>query len=470
METVKDRDQLDINLSSYAKAAQHNWRPAIVTFFGVMALAVLAAFLQEPVYRSSAQLLYRVSRTPALTGLGEGTQDLDTLVYNQNPLVTETKIISSQKLLAEVADALNSSPNMEVPLTVQDIRENLQVEILPGANVVEVTYESNNPENTAMVINALTEAYVRGNYESRRAEARQAMALIEQQIPRAEAMMRRSEDALRRFKEENGVILLEEQAGSIVTLMQDLDSQILITQAALQETTSRFNQLHHRLNLSPQEALIISDLSQSSGVQGTLLRLQEIERELAIEQGFYTEDSPIVENLRDQETNLRKLLQNEVDSIADSTFTTSQSLQISNQRQEMMSSLIDAEIEHRSLQQRLEVLTNARSAYNVQAGKVPLLEQRQAELNSQLQVARQNYQSLLQKQEELRIAENQASGNVLILEPASVPENPSISNRIVIIALGMLVGALLSITVVFFLEISHSAQANQLLESETNKS
>ncbi|MBE9137697.1 GumC family protein [Nodosilinea sp. LEGE 07088] len=463
METFQDREQLDISPGSYVRAARNHWLPAALTFFAVLAIATLMSLRLEPTYKASAELLFRISRTPALTGLGEGSEDLDTLVNNQNPLVTETRIISSQPLLEEVIDILSLTNEEGSLLNPNALSQNLTVEVLPGADVVQVSYESRDPEQAAAVVNTVTDVYIQGNFESSLAQATKARELIDQQLPQSEADVQRADEALRRFKEENNVVLLDSQAQSMVALMQDLDQQILTTRAALQEAISRSSQLRSGLSLTPQEAIIVSDLSQATGVQGALLRLQEVQQQLAVDRGFYTDNSPTVENLRNQEDNLSQLLREEVDAIVPSGKTplSSRHLQVSNQRQTMIASLIDAEIERLSLDQRLAVLSDAREAYNRQADALPFLEQQQEKLASELLVARQGYESLLQKRQDLRIAENQASGSVVVLEPAVVPQNPLSVRRFLVIAMGVLVGALLATTVIFLLELNDSVYARR---------
>jgi succinoglycan biosynthesis transport protein ExoP len=464
METFQDREQLDIAPRSYVRAARNHWFPAALTFFAVIAIATLASLRLEPTYKASAELLFRISRTPILTGLGEGTEDLDTLVNNQNPLVTETRIISSQPLLEEVIDMLDLTNEDGSPLSPNTLSQNLTVEVLPGADVMQVAFESSDPEQAAAVVNTLTDVYIQGNFESSLAQATKARELIDQQLPQSEAELQRADEALRQFKEENNIVLLDSQAQSIVALMQDLDQQILATRATLQEAVSRSSQLRSGLDLTPQEAIIVSDLSQATGVQGALLRLQEVQQELAVERGFYTDNSPTVENLRNQEGNLSQLLREEVNGVTDSGGTplSSRQLQVGGQRQTMIASLIDAEIERLSLDQRLAVLSDAREDYRRQADTLPFLEQQQEKLTSELLVARQGYESLLQKQQDLRLAESQASGSVVVLEPAVAPQNPLPVRRFLIIAMGALVGALLATTVIFFLELNDSVYAKRL--------
>jgi uncharacterized protein involved in exopolysaccharide biosynthesis len=461
METFQNKEQLDTGVNSYARAARNHWLPALLTFLAVVALATVAALRQESTFRASSQLLFRVSRTPILTGLAEGAQEIETLVNTQNPLVTEAQIITSQPLLAQVVDTLDLTDTEGTPLEAAQLRQNLGVEILAGADIIEISYDNPDPEKAAAIVNALTDAYIQGNYESTLAEATRARELIDQQLPQAEAFLQRSEESLRQFKQDNNIVLLETQAQSIVELMQSLDGDILQTQAELQSAAARSGQLRSNLGLSPQEAIVASDLSESSGVQGALSRLQEVDQNLAVERGFYTDNSPSVETLRNQQANLQQLLQREINTIAPGSDTevSSRNLQVGEQRQQLIASLLASEAERQSLENRLAVLENARVSYNGQAALIPSLEQRQAELNSQVLVARTNYENLLNKQQELKIAESQASGNVTVLEPASVPDTPLAGKKLVIIAAGVLVGALLSTTVIFLLEMGDSGYA-----------
>jgi uncharacterized protein involved in exopolysaccharide biosynthesis len=455
MDTLHNRESLDLDASQYLRVAKHHWVPAVVAFISTVAIAAVVAHLQAPSYKAQAKLLFKIDRTPALTGLGEGAGGLDPIVKSQNPLTTEVEVISSKPLLQKVIDNLNLTNERGKSLSPANLGRTLDIQILGGADVLQIAYESNDPEEAAAVVNELAHVYIENNALANRAETSEARELVATQLPQAEEFVRKSESALRQFKEENQVIALDEEAKSVVAVTQNLDSQILATQAELDEAAARSNQLRSQLGLSAQEAMMVSDLSQSSAVQGVMQELQGVRRQLAIERSFYTDESPLVIQYQAREDSLRELLQGEIETIAGREGRVPERfLQVGQQRQALITGLLELEIQRLGLARRAESLYNSRMLYKNRAETLPRLEQRQGELDRQLQVARLTYQTLLQRLQELQVAEDQASGNASVLEPASVPQNPSSTKTNIILSLGVLLGALFAVTLVFLLEMN----------------
>ncbi|MEB3360074.1 MAG: GumC family protein [Synechococcales bacterium] len=457
------RAGLDMELGGVVGIVRRRWLLAVGVFVATVAIAGVAATLAEDRYLASAKLLFRTDRTATLTGVGEGVAEFDPLVRTQNPLVTEIEVMTSRPLLEQVVEELGLTGPDGTPRGAGSIRRHLQVEILGGADVLKVSYEAGDPEEAAAIVNTLAEAYIEANVIDNRAKASQARELIESQLPQAESFVQESEGALRNFKEANRVVAIEQEAESVVRVMQDLDTQILSTQAALQEATTRVEELQQQLGLGVDEALVVSDLSQSPGVQGVLQDLQAAERSLASQRGFYTDESPDVITAQGEVESLRSLLREEVARVAGrQTGVPSSYIQTGQTRQGLIAEYLASEVSRQSLASRLAALNGAQAAYRSRSDVLPRLEQQQAQLQRKLEVARLNYQTLLQRLQELRVAENQVEGNARIIEAAEVPHQPQTDQQTITILVGVLLGICLAATVVFILELMDGEAQRQL--------
>lgn len=459
METSQDKETFDLDVKQYIAAVKRHWLAAAMTFTAVVGASLLVTLLEKPEYRATARLLFQVDRVSLLTGLGEGVQDLETVVSAQNPLVTELEVVSADPLLEEVISSLNLTDQEGNLLSTKSLAENLEVSILTGTDIVELTYVSLDPLRAATVANELADVYIKENFESAREQATRARGLIEQQLVQTVSSVRETENALKNFKQQNNIVSLETQSENLLALIQIVDTEILVAQTNLEEARTRFNDLRSRLGLSPEEAILASDLSQSLGVQRALENLQATRQELAIQQGAFVDGSPQVERIRVQEENLNRLLQQEIGQIT-SNFDSQvpeRLLQVGGQRQDLIAELLSSEVEVSTLVRRLENLTNQRNSYEEQITLIPILEQEQTELLGRAEAAQRNYQELLKQQQQLEIAENQALGNVSLLDPAAVPDRPasSIKKNLMI---GVLLGALMATTIIFIFEVAPNSK------------
>ncbi|MEB3212605.1 MAG: GumC family protein [Leptolyngbyaceae bacterium] len=454
-ESIGTREELDINAGQVTRLIQRRWLPALGVFLLTVAASALVASLQKETYEATAKMLFRLDRTASLTGVGEGLNELDPLVRAENPLVTEVEVISSRPIAEQVISELSLENNSGQPLSPSAIRQNLSVDIVGGADVVQVSYQGEDPEQVAAIANKVAEVYIERTASSSRAKASQARELVESQLPEAETFVQESEEALRIFKENNGVVAIDSDSDAVVANLQELDTQILATQAALVEATTRSNQLGENLGLSLDEALLMNDLSQSPAIQGVLQDLQEAERTLATQRGFYTDESPVVRTAQAEVEQLAALLSNELSALAGRADVPDRILQAGATRQDLTAQFLEAEVERLSLASRLEALNTSRGSYQSRSNALPRLEQQESELRRRLEVARLNYQTLLQRLQELKLAENQSAENVQLIEPALVP-NRAQTNTLTFILAGVLIGALLAATLVFLLELNDS--------------
>lgn len=462
MESVEAREELDVNVGQVSRLVKRRWLPALGVFFLTVAASALVASLQKEMYVATAKLLFRIDRTSALTGVGEGLSEYNPLVRAENPLVTEVEVIQSRPLIEQVVSDLNLDNESGGSRKVSSVRNNLSVDIIGGADVLRLSYESDDPEESAAVVNKLSDLYIDASAALNRAKASQARELIESQLPQAESFVQESESAFREFKEENGVVAIERDSQSVVDNLQELDSQILSTQASLVEATSRSTQLSDNLGLNLDDALIMNEVSQSPAIQGVLQDLQQTERTLATQRGFYTDESPAVRTTQAEAEQLADLLEEELSALVGSQNVPEQFMQMGQTRQELVSQFLDSEVQRLSLASRLDALNSSRSSYQARSNVLPRLEQQESELRRRLEVARLNYQTLLQRLQDLKLAENQATENVQVIEPALVPSRSKSNSGIIILA-GVLIGALLAATLVFLLELNdHTVQRSQV--------
>lgn len=451
---VSNREALDVDVFQYLDLLKRRVFLIAAIMLGSLGVAFWVASSEEASYKASAKLLVETDRTSRLTGFGDGVGDFDPLVKAQNPLTTEIEIMTSRPILTEVAERLSLTDASGQLLSANALNKQLTVKILGGADVIQLTYESDDPETSAAVVNELADIYIEANINDNRRKAIEARQLVEQELPESEVFVVQSESSLREFKEENSVISLPDEAKATVQRLEALDTQISDLIIALDEATIQADQLRSSLGLNVQQALLVAELSQSPAVQGVLDELKKVQRQKAIELGFYTARSPVIQNFQDQENSLRSLLQQEMSVILAQSgeVPPERFWQVGELQQNFIADFVDAEVRRLSLSQQLTSLEGIRSAYIQRADALPALEQNQAALERKLEVAKATYQTLLQRLQELRAAENQAVGNARVLEPAIAPEKAN-SNKKVIMLVGLVTGMFLATTVVTLLEV-----------------
>ncbi|MEM8806933.1 MAG: polysaccharide biosynthesis tyrosine autokinase [Cyanobacteria bacterium P01_G01_bin.38] len=445
----------EIDLQRYWLVLKRRWLPASAVLLGSIAVSMFASLSSdELIYGAKGELLFETNRTSSLTGVGQDLGELEALTTEGNPLDTQSSLITSLPLLNDVVQKLDIRDEEGEPVSGRALREALEVSPDENTDIISVRYQSEDPELSAAIVNQLMRSYITFNVQNNRSEVRAARKFLEKELPRAEAEVKRLSDALQAFNEQNQIVNLGAEATAAVNSIASLDDQITASQAQLAQLESRNAELRRQLGVPLERALALGDLSEADGVQQVFSEWQMLQTELAKARSQYTDEHPNVRVLARQEGSLREILETRMLEVTNEAVSVSNgNLQFSPLKKRLAEQLVDSEIERISLNNSLSVLANTRDAYIDWADIFPSLENTQIDLTNKLNYARNTYENLLQRLQEVRLAENQNVGSARIIEEASVPTEPLSAGQSNYLILGTAAGLLLGVAVAFFLDL-----------------
>lgn len=452
---MESRETIDLDFHRLWSVIKRRWLIAVVIFSVGAQFGLVLALLQKPSYESQGKLLIKkINQTSALTGLGEQIGELEGLDIKSSPISTEMEVVRSTPLLEKTISALNLKDDKGVPLPTDTFAEQIKLKAIPATDVLQISYESKDPNKAASVVNKLMSLYIENNVLTNRAAAVAAGDFIAKQLPQTEANVRQAELALRHFKERNQVVQLDEESKSAVAILKELESKITEVRAELSHAIARSVSLQSKIGMSSQEAITTDTLNDSTTVQKLLENLQQIKSELALQQTRFQETHPTIKDLKDKRDALNILLQKQVAEITKSKKQIPiGNLQIGEVKQKVTEEFVYAEAHRIAVAQRLAALTQAETAYKQRINILPKLEQEQRELERQLDAAQSTYETLLKKLQEVRVTENQNLGNARIIEPALVTKKSATSKKVILLILGCAIGTLFGTATIVLLEL-----------------
>ena len=333
-----------IGLEQCLPILKRHWLPASNVFVLVFSTVTLAAFLQEPIYEAAGNILVkRQDSTPSIVGLGEEIGQLRSLDRDSSPLSTEAQMIVSAPMLEKTLAVLNPE--------YQDIDgSGISVIKVGETDMLLISYQDTDPQKTAAVVNALMDVYIENNILLNRTSATAAREFIEKQLPQAEARVNRAESALRNFKEVNQLIDADQAASSTAAVIEGLQQQITAVESQLANINAESESLRNKLNKNSEEAMDVTSLNQSPGVQQLLQQLQQAESQLALKRTLLTETNPEIASLESQVAALKSQLQGRVGQVlGEPKQVPTGNLQLGGLQQELSKQLVTLETRRQGL-------------------------------------------------------------------------------------------------------------------------
>ncbi|MBN3925879.1 polysaccharide biosynthesis tyrosine autokinase [Nostoc sp. NMS4] len=295
----------------------------------VMSAASVLAIIAKPTYQSNMQILVN-------SNLSEAAQS-NTQVPDSNSQIvdstTQMKLMLSSKLLQKAVDLLHSDyPN----ITLQDINgqkehtKKAPLEVTPEAGSIaankvfnqafKVSFNDDDPVKAQRVLQALQKVYQNYNKQQQKERLNQGLAFVNTRLPQIKKEVSKAEKNLEQFRQKHKFLDPEVQSKILLESLADIQQQLQIARANLQDVNARYDNLEQQIaSSSEQNTLISSRLNQSSRYQALLSEIQKTELALAKERLRYTDDYPSVQKLKQQRQSQLLLLRQEVKAITNSS-------------------------------------------------------------------------------------------------------------------------------------------------------
>ncbi len=456
---IESRDSIDIDLKGYLSALKRRRRLGGIVFVLTLAAFVGLSTKLPRVYTAEGKMLFKgLDRSTSLAGVGSEADKLKSLLETQSPLGTERELLTSHLALERVIEEVGITTDEGKPVSVKDFRKNLSVEIVGLTDVIRIAYESKDAQQAQAVVDALMAVYLEGAQEKLADETRSASAFVASQLPEVEARLLQAESDLRQFKEAHNIVDLSQEAALLSQGLAGLKDRMVGVAAELNGVSNQAQQLQDNFQLSFGQTIAVSTLSKSPEIRGALDELTTLERELAEARKIYLPNHPRVTSLMDERAILEGTISSQVEQFVGTKAPVPKGLlEDRGNRETLLESYLGLEIDRLKLNEQLATLQQANVEYVNRASLLPRLEATQAQLLRNVNVARTTYQSLLQKFQDVQLAENKTSRNAEIAQPAVLPDSKGSTGKVMFVGVGMMMGLLLASVAIVVAELRDSS-------------
>ncbi|HEY9637611.1 MAG TPA: polysaccharide biosynthesis tyrosine autokinase [Coleofasciculaceae cyanobacterium] len=409
---------------------------------------------QTPKYESKFQLLVEPvteeGNLSKLTQVRGANSDVPTSSLDYD---TQIQVLRSPKLMAPVIEEIQKRYK---DITYDSLITNNQLGIsqLEKTKILEVRYRDTDPEKVRYILHEVARGYLRYSLLERQVNLKKGIEFVNSQLPQLHDRVDKLQGQLQAFRQQNNLLDPESQGQQLSTRVSAIEQQQLDTQVKLREARSLFAAISEQLGLTPDQAIATANISEAPRYQQLLNQLSEIESKIAKESARFTEDSPTIVALRNQQRNLLPLLQQESQKVlgTGSTQATVSNDSPSQLRLDLSKQLVEAANQQQVLQVRQNAIAQAQRSLNQDVKQLPVIARQYTDLQRELNVATESLNRFLGVRETLEIeAAQKALPWQIILKPKKpdVPVSPNTERNI---TLGAIAGLLLGMGAALLVE------------------
>jgi succinoglycan biosynthesis transport protein ExoP len=419
---------------------------------GIFAIVAISSLRQTPIFEAVGQIVVNKADSNLIT-FKDSMPVVD--YYDQSDLDTEVRILQSDLLALQVVRQLNldkrpefgGHPEQKQPNLVADPMQNdssrtsallssfrgsLHVALIPNTRIIEIHYNSTDPQLAASTVNTLAATYVEQNFKTKFESTMQASDWLSKQLVDLQMKVETSQEKLVRYQKEHEILGIDEKQNITTEKLDELNKEM---------TTAEFDRMQkeavYRQTQSGDPEVVASAIiadAAGSGNGSTLLdKLREEQANLRIQVAELSTQLgpsyPKVAQLNSQLKEIDKQLQLEVNKSVDHLRG---QYQAAMQRESMLRASFDKQ------KQEANNLNESAIEYS--------LLKRDVESNRTL------YEGLLEKLKEAGVTAGLRSNNFRIINAARVPTAPSEPNIPRNLAFALVLGVISGVGLAFLLE------------------
>jgi capsular exopolysaccharide synthesis family protein len=436
----------DVHLLDRIAVIYRYRRIAISVFVLTTAAMMIQGYSSMQYFRAQGRLLIENERTTAIPGLG-GTEEFyeDPEPYYQ----TQYKILKGRDLTRRVVNRLDLSKVPEfngtltppaTPLSLMvDLKRRMvglvwrqktaapepakpvvpvspdesamvsafvgrvSVDPVRGSRLVDISFDSVDPKFSAQAANTLMDEYVEQNLSVKLQTSENMLAWLAKELANQQSKVEESERALAEYRDKQNALSLDDKQNIVLSRLNQLNDAVTRAKMVRVQKESQFSQIKTLMPSVSVDAVPVDSIpliAQNTQIQNLKTKLIELQQQKVQLAERYGDKHPA--------------LQNAVAQLADTQRQIN--LEVTKALQSVKNDFDTAMLEERTLSQNLEAakadaqdLSRKSVGYNVM--------EREAKSN------RQVYESLLQREKELRVSSNSRSNNVRVVDRAEVPKS-----------------------------------------------
>lgn len=410
------------------------WWVVVLVFGATVGTTAVITALLPRAYTATANLVIEPRFTDVLGGASLAAQ-----MASQTYLATQIDILRSQKVAERVVkdlgidrsaraveqwrDATDGQGTVEAYFANQLIRR-LDVRPSRESLVLTLAFSASDPLFAKQVTDAFAKAYIETNLELRTTPARQYAQWFNTQLKELRSDLETAQTKLSAFQQRNGLVGTDERLDVENSRLAELSSQLSLVQSQSMEARAR-------ADVGTPTVRSVPDVASTPLMQSLRTDIARAESKLEEAAQMYGPAHPTYQRLVAELASLTGKLETELGNARGSVESVSR---VSNQREAQLRAAVAG--------QKDRVLDIKR------------LRDEMAVLQREVENAQKVYELALQRFAATNLESQTNQTNASLLNPASVPTEPSSPRTTLNLILSAIMGVLLGLAMALLLELS----------------
>jgi chain length determinant protein EpsF len=413
-----------MNLLQFLLILKARYKVILITFLITVSTATVVTLFLPKNYTATTSLLLNYKGMDPVTGMVLPAQLMPGYMATQNDIIQSRNIAlkvvnqlgldkseQAQELFRKSAKGVGDIKNWLSDLLLK----NLTVKPSKESSVIEISFNSEDPNFATVVVNSFAENYQQTSIQLKVAPAQQAAGYFGQQIKTLRDDLEQAQSRLSAYQQEKGITNPEQTLDVESIRLNELSTQLSMVQAASIDTQSRSAN-------SQRSALDSPDIASSPTIQALKSDSARADAKLAELAQRLGKNHPAYKSAEGEASKIKSQLHEEAQRLSNSIGN---SASINQQRESQLRTQVEM--------QKKKVLGLNR------------LRDEMSILQKDVEVAKKAMDAVTQRFSQTSIEGQSNQSDIAILNPAIPPTSPSSPRVLLNIALGAFVGMVLGI-------------------------
>ncbi len=320
--------------------------------------------------------------------------------------------------------------------TMEGLKNIVTVDHKLKTDVFTISVKNNSPYAAALIANTITEKFRDSRIEQQKQTIKYSFDFVDKQLEEMQEKLKEAEKNLSDFKSSGQIMTIDASSQELVKFLSNLEAEKMNTELQLTDYKNKLSDMKGQL--------------QSSGY---------FDQGLLTPKGDDINGSPfgsLMKQLSDLELKRLELLQKRTENHPDVQAVDEQIKMVKQKLASYNQNTLTAyQIMINSLDKKLLQITNMMSKYEVKMERLPGQESKLASLMRQKEVYEKIFTMLLDKREEMRMAELSKLQDIVVVDPAHEPVDPIAPKKRLNMLVGLLAGLFIGMMGIFITELKN---------------